>query len=474
MLNFLAFLFALTLLVSVHEWGHYRVAVALGVKVLRFSIGLGPPLWRWRKANQRQGQDTELTISWLPLGGYVLMLDEADGPVSPEQAQQAFNRKPLWARALIVAAGPVANLVLAVLLLAAAAWWGQAEPAPILSTPVVHSAAEMVGLMGGESVVAAGVISNNASRASLESLTLEPISSFIELLPTATEALSHGKDWVLEVQAPEASGSDLRRVRLLFSHLPPLNPSAKEEQVSPLERWGLGGPRAAALIGKVESGSPAALAGLVPGDEVRKVLGRSVPDAQFLRQTIRQSVDFGHAKPLVLEVIRSGQVLEVQVQPVVVMQGVQQIGRIGAVVGSTPRMQWVAHGVIDGLLLSIQKTQALTTLTAQMIGQLLIGQGSLDQLGGPLTIADQAGRSAHLGLTAYLGFLGFLSISLGVLNLLPLPMLDGGHLMYYLWELLTGKPVSSDWVNVLQKVGLVLLVAVMVTALVNDGIRLLR
>jgi regulator of sigma E protease len=228
------------------------------------------------------------------------------------------------------------------------------------------------------------------------------------------------------------------------------------------------------LIGKVESGSPAALAGLVPGDEVRKVLGRSVPDAQFLRQTIRQSVDFGHAKPLVLEVIRSGQVIEVQVQPVVVMQGVQQIGRIGAVVGSTPRMQWVAHGVIDGLLLSIQKTQALTTLTAQMIGQLLIGQGSLDQLGGPLTIADQAGRSAHLGLTAYLGFLGFLSISLGVLNLLPLPMLDGGHLMYYLWELLTGKPVSSDWVNVLQKVGLVLLVAVMVTALVNDGIRLLR
>ena len=126
------------------------------------------------------------------------------------------------------------------------------------------------------------------------------------------------------------------------------------------------------------------------------------------------------------------------------------------------------------MALGAQKTYALTVLTVRMLGGLFSGQGGLEQLGGPLTIADQAGRSAQLGLTAYLGFLGFLSISLGVLNLLPLPMLDGGHLMYYLWELLTGKPVSSDWVNVLQKVGLMLLVAVMVTALVNDGIRLLR
>ena len=477
MLNFWAFLFALTLLVSVHEWGHYRVAVALGVKVLRFSIGLGSPVWRWTKPNQRQGQDTEVTIGWLPLGGYVLMLDEAQGPVNPAQSHQAFNRQPLWARALIVAAGPVANLALAVLLLAAAAWWGQDEPMALISTPFAQSAADKAGLIGGERVVAAGTVPSD----SLEPLALRSISSFGDLLPQAAEALRQGQDWELEVQNADAdanANSDVnalagssRRVRLLFAHLPPL---LKEEQGSPLDVWGLGGPRAAATVVKVEPGSPAALAGLLAGDRVLKVQGQTVPDAQFLRQTIRQSVVSGVARPLVFEVSRTDQVLEVQVQAAVVMQGPQQIGRMGAVVGATPSLQWVSHGALESVALGAQKTYALTVLTVRMLGGLFSGQGGLEQLGGPLTIADQAGRSAQLGLTAYLGFLGFLSISLGVLNLLPLPMLDGGHLMYYLWELLTGKPVSSDWVNVLQKVGLMLLVAVMVTALVNDGIRLLR
>jgi len=471
MLNFWAFLFALTLLVSVHEWGHYRVAVALGVKVLRFSIGLGSPVWRWTKPNQRQGQDTEVTIGWLPLGGYVLMLDEAQGPVSPAQAHQAFNRQPLWARALIVAAGPVANLALAVLLLAAAAWWGQDEPMALLSTPFAQSAADKAGLISGDRVVAAGLVPSD----SLEPLALSSISSFGDLLPQAAEALRLGQDWELEVEDANADADALavapRRVRLLFAHLPSL---VKEEQGSPLEVWGLGGPRAPATVVKVEPGSPAALAGLLAGDRVLKVQGQTVPDAQFLRQTIRQSVVSGVARPLVFQVSRTDHVLEVQVQAAVVMQGPQQIGRMGAVVGATPSKQWVSHGALESVALGARKTYALTVLTVRMLGGLFSGQGGLDQLGGPLTIADQAGRSAQLGLTAYLGFLGFLSISLGVLNLLPLPMLDGGHLMYYLWELLTGKPVSSDWVNVLQKVGLMLLVAVMVTALVNDGIRFLR
>jgi regulator of sigma E protease len=467
MLNFWAFLFALTLLVSVHEWGHYRVAVALGVKVLRFSIGLGHPVWRWRKPNQRQGQDTEVTVGWLPLGGYVLMLDEAQGPVSPEASHQAFNRQPLWARALIVAAGPVANLALAVWLLAAAAWWGQDEPMALISTPVAQSAADKAGLIGGERVVAAGAVPSD----SLEPMVLRSISSFGDLLPQATQALRQGQDWELEVQAADALADTPRRVRLLFAHLPPL---AKDEQASPLVVWGLGGPRAAATVVKVEPGSPAAVAGLLPGDRVLKVQGQTVPDAQFLRQTIRQSVASGVSMPLVFQVSRADQVLELPLQPAVVMQGQQQIGRMGAVVGAPPSLQWVSHGALESVALGARKTYDLTALTVRMLGGLFSGQGGLDQLGGPLTIADQAGRSAQLGLTAYLGFLGFLSISLGVLNLLPLPMLDGGHLMYYLWELLTGKPVSSDWVNVLQKVGLMLLVAVMVTALVNDGIRLLR
>ena len=465
MLTFVAFLFALTLLVSVHEWGHYRVAVALGVKVLRFSVGLGKPVWR--KTLQRHGQQTEFTIGCLPLGGYVLMLDETNGPVSAQEAPQAFNRQPLWARSLIVLAGPMANLALAVVLLAGAAWWGQNEPVAVLSTPFASSAAAKAGLVGGEKVVAAGLVEHDAPDAA----ALEPVDSFAALPPQALQAAREAQDWVLEIQDAESSAGVTRRVRLQFAHLPPFS---SLEKVSPMALWGLGGPRTAAIVVRTEEGTPAALAGFKPGDLVLKLNGRSVPDAQFLRQAIRESVVGGVAVPLAFDVVRDGQKLHMEAQPAVVMQASQAIGRMGFAVGATPTLAWVEHGVLDSVVLGAQKVAAMTQLTAQMVGELVTGQGSLDQLGGPLSIADQAGRSAQLGFTAYLSFLGFLSISLGVLNLLPLPMLDGGHLMYYLWELLTGKPVSADGVHVLQKVGLMLLVAVMVTALVNDGIRLWR
>jgi regulator of sigma E protease len=467
MLTFLAFLFALTLLVSVHEWGHYRVAVALGVKVLRFSVGLGRPVWRWTKPHQRREQNTEFTLGWLPLGGFVMMLDEAQGPLSPGQSHQAFNRQPLWARALIVAAGPLANLVLAWLLLSAAAGWGQNEPMAILSTPLYQSAAEKAGLKGGERVVASAAVHNDQ----LEPLSLASVSGFGDLLSPATQALRLGQDWALDLEDDEASAQTPRRVRLLFADLAP---GAMDAQLSPLEAWGLGAPRAQAIVIRVEPDSPAALAGLKPGDQVLTVQGQRVGDAQFLRQTIRHSVVSGVADPLVLEVSRDNQVLALQLVPAVVVQGQQKIGRMGAVVGATPRELWVAHDALDSLFAGARQTYVLTRVTLRMLEDLFAGQGSVAQLGGPITIADQAGRSAQLGLGAYLSFLGFLSISLGVLNLLPLPMLDGGHLMYYLWELLSGKPVSADWVNGLQKLGLMLLVALMATALVNDGMRLLR
>jgi regulator of sigma E protease len=476
MLNFFAFLFALTLLVSVHEWGHYRVAVGLGVKVLRFSIGLGRPIWRWGQPQPGSVpiQGTEFTIGWLPLGGYVLMLDEANGPISPEHAHQAFNRQPLWARACIVAAGPVANLLLAVILLATASWWGQEEPAPILSTPLAQSPAEQAGLLGGERVLAAGGIHELPASDDLASLALKPMTSFLQLQTLATETLRDEQDWVLEVQDSLRPNASPRRVRLSIAQLPSPVAAGNAERVAPLEQWGLGAPRAEPVVNRVEPGSPAAKAGVLSGDWVRKVQGQSVPDAQFLRHAIRQSVVSGSPQPLNLEVVRDQQVLELQVQAVMVEQAGLKIGRIGIAVGATPHLEWVQYTPLESAFLGIQKTYALTALTLRTVGDWVTGQGGLDQLGGPLAIADQAGRSAHVGLAAYLGFLGFLSISLGVLNLLPLPMLDGGHLMYYLWELLTGKTVSPAWVNGLQKVGLMLLVFVMVTALVNDGIRLLR
>jgi regulator of sigma E protease len=356
MLTFLAFLFALTLLVSVHEWGHYRVAVGLGVKVLRFSVGLGRPVWRWTKPHQRRGQNTEFTLGWLPLGGFVMMLDEAQGPLSPGQSHQAFNRQPLWARALIVAAGPLANLVLAWLLLSATAWWGQNESMAILSTPLSQSAAEKAGLKGGEQVVASAAVHGDQP----EPLLLSPVSSFGDLLPPAAQALRLGQDWEIELQDDETSSHAPRRVRLHFADLAP---GVLDAQASPWEAWGLGAPRAQATVSKVEPDSPAALAGLRPGDLVLTAQGQPVADAQFLRQIIRQSVVSGIASPLVLEVARNQEVIALKLVPAVVVQGQQMVGRMGAVVGATPRVQWVDQGVWESLVSGAMKTGTWMGLT---------------------------------------------------------------------------------------------------------------
>lgn len=467
MLTFIAFLFALTLLVSVHEWGHYRMAVAFGVKVLRFSIGFGHPVFRWRKPNQRHGQDTEVTVGYLPLGGFVLMLDEANGPVPPQELARAFNRQSLWARALIVAAGPLVNLLLAVCLFAVGAWWGQAEPLAVLSTPVPLSVADQAGLQGGEWVVATGLAGAQAS----EDLQHTPVESYGDLQKHVLQAITQAQDLTLQVRSAERADEDRRTVRLPLAQFASLS----DAQLSnPLATIGIEGPRSTAVIGRVEPDSPAARAGLRGADKVLQVDGHAVADAQFLRHRIRESVKAGVAPSMVFTVERSGHILSVTVQPIVWTQADQSIGRIGAVVGAAPATQWVSQGLWGGVVSGFEKVWALTGLTIHSIADMFSGRAGLDQLGGPVMIADQAGRSAHIGWVAYLSFLGFLSVSLGLLNLLPLPMLDGGHLMYYLWELLTGKPVSSDWINLLQKAGLMLLVTLMATALVNDGIRLLR
>ena len=467
MLNFFAFLFALTLLVSVHEWGHYRVAVALGVKVLRFSVGLGRPLWRFRQFSHGDELATEWTVGWLPLGGFVELMDESQGNVCPNQVHQALNRQPLGARALIVVAGPLANLVLAVVLLSFAAGWGQPEPMAVLSTPIAQSPADKAGLRGGELVVSSAVGTADAFAA----LHFQSVSSYSDLITQAMDALHQKQDWVLKIQDKQSTQTESGLVHLSFSDLLDEVPG---DQVSPWLRWGLNGPQTDAKVIKVEPKSPAALAGLQPGDQVLSVNGRPINDAQFLRQAIRTSKDDGVAVPLLLVVQRHAQQLDIQVVPNLVRQDGGEKGRIGVVVGASPRLARVEHGVLESISIGIRQSYSMIILNFRMVGAIFTVSGGLDQLGGPLTIADQAANAAQSGLSAYLGFLGFLSISLAVLNLLPLPLLDGGHLMYYLWELITGNPVSSDWANVLQKVGLMLLASLMVIAVVNDGIRMMR
>jgi regulator of sigma E protease len=451
----LAFLLALGVLITVHEWGHYRVAVACGVKVISFSIGFGRPLLRWKSRKPYAGQDTEFLISLIPLGGYVKMLDEHDGDVSPQDAPRAFNRQPLWARAAIVSAGPLANLLLAVALYAATFWIGQYETQAMLSMPVTGSIAEQAGIKSGDTVLRAGI----ASDALQEVRSLERLRSWIQLHSESTV-------W-LEVQA-----LDHRGVRLLM--LPP--PHEVDIVSSDENAWlarGFSGPWARAVLVNVQPGLAADAAGLQLGDEVQRVNGRTVLDASDLRAIVRDSGRVHHAESQEWEIHREGQGhLFVYVKPDRVQEGRQYIGRIGAQLGDPPAKVWVQFDMLDGVSQAVTKTVDIVSLTFTMIGRLVTGQASLSHLSGPLVMADYAGHTASLGVAAYLGYLALVSVSLGVFNLLPLPVLDGGYLLYYLYEACTGHPPSPEWLDRLQRVGLIFLTGLMVFSLFNDVVRL--
>ena len=368
-LTLLAFLFALTLLIAVHEYGHYRMALAWGVPVMVFSIGFGKTIYQWRPQKQRPGQNTEFRIGALPLGGFIQMLDGRESDVPQDQRHMAFDQKSLMARASIVAAGPLANLLLAAVLFSALAWWGHPKVLPI--------------------------------------------------------------------------------------------------------------------IGRVEVGAAADKAGLQPGDLVLTVDSQEVRDSQHLRSLIRgddetqeADKDTGQFAPvkMVWEIDRQGNRLSLTVVPVLSpvpgSPTSSPIRRIGAVVGVPSETEWVRAGFWDGLGLGFSQVKQIALMTGQLLGKMLTGEATSKHLSGPLTIAEQAGQSAQRGLFAYTSFLALISVSLGLLNLLPLPMLDGGHLMYYLWESLTGKPVSVAWQRGLQKVGLALLIFIMSLAFFNDLTRL--
>jgi regulator of sigma E protease len=393
----------------------------------------------------------------LPFGGYVRMLDEREGSVPPDQVHQAFNRQPLKSRAAIVAAGPAANLILAVLLYALVGWIGIDEPKAVLGAPTTASLAERAGLRAGDWVQAVRVEGGEA----------QAVRSFSDLRWHITEAAVAEQD--LHVEVTDTQGRQARWIRLPLSGL-----GAREVDAQLMQKVGLGAPYSEPVLGEVLADGPAARAGLREGDRVLSVDGQAVQDAARLRERIRGAInDAGEPVAMQWRVERAGQVLDVEIVPTLRQQGDQRVGRIEAFVGQPIEMVTVRYGVFDGLGYAVQRTWDVSVLSLRMLGKMLVGDASLRNLSGPLTIADFAGQSVQLGLAYYLGFLALVSVSLGVLNLLPLPVLDGGHLMYYLFEAVTGRPVSDVWLERLQRGGVAIMLMLMSLAFYNDVARLL-
>ncbi|MHB1667195.1 MAG: RIP metalloprotease RseP [Thiomonas sp.] len=448
MVTVLAFLFALGLLITIHEYGHYRVAVAAGVKVLRFSIGFGKPLLKWKRGPDQ----TEFVIAAIPLGGFVRMVDEREGDVPAADVPRAFNRQSLFKRAAIVAAGPAANLLLAAALFAVVAFVGVRQPVALLGAPAAGSPAAVAGVRAGDQVVA--ITADGSTQA---------VQSWSDLQLQLLTAAMDGQTVSMQLKAADGATSN---VTLHFA-----GAEDKASQPDFLATWGLRLKSPPALIRETIAGGPAEKAGMRAGDVVTQVDGKAISGAEALLKAIQASA----GKPLQLLVKRGQQNVSLTIRPQVqhLASNGQRVWRIGAMLGGEIPTVVVKSGPLGAVVQGFSRTWELSALTLKTLGKMVIGQASLSNLSGPVTIADYAGRSAELGWLSYISFLAIISVSLGVLNLLPLPVLDGGHLLYYAIEGFTRRSIPQRLQERLQQGGLVIIALMMTIALYNDFARLI-
>jgi regulator of sigma E protease len=441
-------LFALALLVTVHEYGHFWVARRCGVKVLRFSIGFGAPIYSWRDKH-----DTEYVIAMIPLGGYVKMLDEREGELTPGMEQYAFNRKPVLQRIAVVAAGPVANLLLAVV-----AYWfvylsGETGIAPFIGEVEPGSVAEVAGLEVGQEIVAVDGHETETWQAvnfrlldRIGDTGLLHFSVRYRGSDMVYQSQAPIKDWLSEMEEPDLLGGlgiDILR------------------------------PPVPVVIGEVVADSPAEAAGLQADDLVLSADGLPMPEWSSWVEYVRARP--GQAIELAIE--RNKLPSQVRVTPAVVVDDSgREYGQVGV---SLKPPQWPPelvrqhqYGPLEALSAATVRTGELVVFTLKSIKKMLTGLISHKNLSGPITIAKVATASAESGLESFVAFLALLSVSLGVLNLLPIPVLDGGHLMYYSFELLLGRPVPEKIQMLGYQVGLFIIVGIMCLALFNDFSRI--
>ncbi|MDD5175651.1 MAG: RIP metalloprotease RseP [Sterolibacterium sp.] len=443
-----AFALALGALIMVHELGHFVVARLCGVKVLRFSIGFGRPL-----LIKRYGVDqTEWAISIFPLGGYVKMLDEREGSVEQHELPRAFNRQSVWKRILVVAAGPFANLLLAILLYWLVFMQGIEELRPVLATPPAATAAARAEVQNGETVRSI----NGKPVLTWQELRWELLQVALDRTPLILEVVDQRQEIVFRrIETEEITAADLDTDMALRLGLKLYRPELKP------------------IVGEVSANSVAELAGLRAGDEFVTVAGRPILSWSEVATSIRQSA----GSPLQFDILRKDVRLTVQVTPNAVEEGGQRIGRIGVRVRDDPvrRAELVAtvrYAAAPAFIKATAHTWDMSLFSLKMIGRMIVGEVPWRNISGPITIADYAGQSARLGWPYYLKFLALISISLGVLNLLPIPILDGGHLLYYMAEIIKGGPLSERVMEIGQNIGLSLLIILMAFAFYNDINRL--